>query len=58
MWTIFNVFIDFATILLLIYAVNFFFFWSRGMRNLTSLTSDHTLQILLLFYAGFFFFFR
>ena len=43
MWTIFKVFIEFATILLLFYGLLlwvffFFFFWPRGMRDLTSLT--------------------
>ena len=37
MWTTFKVFIEFVTILLL-----FWFFWPRGMWDLSSLTRDQT----------------
>ena len=39
MWTIFKVFIEFVTILLLFYVL---VFWPRGMWGLTSLTRDQT----------------
>ena len=39
MWTIFKVFIEFATILLLIYVL---FFWPRGTQDLNSPTRDGT----------------
>ena len=40
MWTIFKVFIEFVTILLLFYVL---FFWPGGMWDLSSLTRDQTL---------------
>ena len=40
MWTIFNVFIEFVTILLLFYVL---VFWLRGMWDLSSPTRDRTL---------------
>ena len=40
MWTIFKVFIEFVTILLLFYVL--FFFWFRGMWDLSSPTRDQT----------------
>ena len=39
MWTIFKVFIEFVTILLLFYAL---VFWPQGMWDLSSLTRDRT----------------
>ena len=42
MWTIFEVFIDFVTVLLLFYVLFLFFFWLRGMWDLSSLTRDQT----------------
>ena len=39
MWTIFKVFIEFVTILLLFYVL---VFWPRGMWDLSSLTRDRT----------------
>ena len=39
MWTIFKVFIEFVTILLLFYVL---VFWPRGMWDLSSLTRDQT----------------
>ena len=39
MWTIFKVFIEFVTILLLLYVLGF---WLRGMWDLSSLTRDRT----------------
>ena len=40
MWTIFKVFIEFATILILFYVLNFFV--PRGMWDLSSSTRDQT----------------
>ena len=40
MWTIFKVFIDFVTILLLFFYV--LVFWPQGMWDLSSLTRDRT----------------
>ena len=40
MWTIFKVFIDFVTILLLVYVFWFLVFWPRGMWDLSSQTRD------------------
>ena len=40
MWTIFKVFIEFVTILLLFYVL---VFWPQGMWDLSSLTRDRTL---------------
>ena len=39
MWTIFKVFIEFVTVLLLSYGL---VFWPRGMWNLSSLIRDRT----------------
>ena len=39
MWTIFKVFIEFVTILLLFYVL---VFWQRGMWDLSSPTRDQT----------------
>ena len=40
MWMIFNIFIEFVTVLLLFYAL---VFWPRGMWDLSFLTRDRTL---------------
>ena len=44
MWTIFKVFIEFVTILLLVYVL---VFWSRGMWDLSSLTRHRTYTLCI-----------
>ena len=44
MWTVFKVFIEFVTILLLFYVL---FFWPRGMWDLISPTRDRTCTLCI-----------